>query len=112
MRSDLIYLAGPYSHQYPDVRQARYVAHCTAAANLMRGGARVFSPIAHGHAICDAGGLDEFSHEFWMRQCLPMLSMAERLVVLQLPGWLDSKGTAAEVDAAISQNIDVEFMEP
>lgn len=42
----MIYLASPYSHPAPAVRQERYEAACAATATLTREGHPVFSPIS------------------------------------------------------------------
>ncbi|MBN2475891.1 MAG: DUF1937 family protein, partial [Pirellulales bacterium] len=65
MRETLLYLAGPYTHPEPAVRQARFDAACRAAAELIRQGKTVFSPVAHGHAICCYGVPSDW--EFWQR---------------------------------------------
>ncbi len=51
----MIYLASPYSHDDPAVRQERFDAACRAAAELVRQGKTVFRPVAHSHAICRYG---------------------------------------------------------
>lgn len=97
----IVYLAGPYTHKDPDVRQRRYVEHTIAAAKLADlDRVAVFSPIAHGHALCVDGGLDRLEHDFWMRQCLPFLRLADAMVVLEIEGLSASKGTAAEIAEA------------
>ena len=104
----MIYLAGPYSHTDPDVRQQRFVEHCIAGAKLADLDRwPVFSPIAHGHALCDVGGLSRLDHEFWMRQCLPFLRNSDALVVLTIDGWRESKGTKAEAEEAEACGIPV-----
>ena len=42
-----IYLATPYSHKDPQVRQNRYEHACKVAGKLMEEGNLVFCPIAH-----------------------------------------------------------------
>ncbi|MBK9497327.1 MAG: DUF1937 family protein [Xanthomonadales bacterium] len=104
----MLYLAGPYSHPDPDVRQRRFVEHCIAAAKLADLDRwPIFSPIAHGHALCETGGLMRLDHEFWMRQCLPFLRNADALIVLSSEGWRHSKGTQAEIEEAEACGIPV-----
>jgi Domain of unknown function (DUF1937). len=47
----MIYLASPYSHPDPLVREARFDAACRAMADLVHAGQIVFSPIVHGHPL-------------------------------------------------------------
>lgn len=104
----MIYLAGPYTSPDPDVRQRRFVEHCIAGAKLADLDRwPVFSPIAHGHALCEQGGLVRLDHEFWMRQCLPFLRNSDALVVLTIDGWRESNGTQAEIAEAESCGIPV-----
>lgn len=102
------YLAAPYTDPQPCVSERRVQQACYTAAWLMGSGRVVFSPITHGHAI--APHLPEilsFDHDFWMKQCLPMLHVCEELIVLPLTGWDKSKGVAMEVRYAVGQGIPV-----
>jgi nucleoside 2-deoxyribosyltransferase len=108
----LIYLASPYSHPDPDVRQRRYVEACMAAAKLMEEGAAVFSPIAHGHSVAEHGGLPAMDHEFWMAQCLPWVERCDELVILTLDGWRESRGIQCEIAQASLVDIPVRLLEP
>ena len=107
----LTYVAGPYSHDDPDVRQARFLAHCTAAANLMKQGDCVYSPIAHSHPIAELTGLEPMDHDFWMRPCRAILPLCDRVVVLKLDGWSESRGTKAEIEDATLLGIEIEYVE-
>ncbi len=106
-----IYLASPYTFPTQALRERRFREVAQTAARLMREGKVVFSPIAHGHVIETVGGLTEQSHAFWMRQCVPMLRHASKLVVLKLEGWEKSMGVQLEVETARSAYIPVEYME-
>ena len=61
----MIYLASPYSHPDPAVRERRFRAACSAAAFLLQAGHAVFSPIAHGHVLAEHGLPTDWS--FWQR---------------------------------------------
>lgn len=105
-----IYLASPYSHPCPAVRVARFEVACRMAARLMDAGAVIFCPIAHSHAIAEVTGKKHMNHEFWMRQDLPLLEHASGLIVLQLDGWLDSKGVNEEIEFALKHQIPVKYI--
>jgi len=106
------YLASPYSHPDPVVRQQRFEAVCKVAAKLMLAGEVVFSPIAHSHSIETVGLKDVKNGAFWKEQDIPILRHAARLVVLMLPGWQESAGIAWEIETAQYLRIPVEFIEP
>lgn len=107
----LTYLASPYSHDDPAVRERRFQEVCRVAAQMMAAGEIVFCPIAHSHPIDVIGGSLPQTTEFWMGQDLPILRKCDRVKVLMLDGWQSSKGVAAEVKAAEAVGIPVEFIE-
>ena len=110
--SGYIYLASPYSHPDLAVRVARYDAACKASAQLMVAGAIVFCPIAHTHPISSWVPERVQTHEFWMAQDLPMLARASGLAVLQIDGWLESRGVNEEIEFAIKHSIPVKYIRP
>jgi nucleoside 2-deoxyribosyltransferase len=106
----MIYLASPYSHPEPLVREHRFLAVCRAAAALMRAGAVVYSPVAHSHPIARhglPGGWD-----FWERQDRPHLERCDAVVVLQLEGWVTSQGVLAELGLARQLGKPIWFLDP
>lgn len=107
-----IYLASPYSHPDPEVRERRFEAACRAAGRLMLKGKVVFSPVAHSHPI-ERIGLDRrYGQDFWLRQDIPFLRGAAELCVLKLPGWEQSIGVEAEIQYARLHRIPVTYLEP
>lgn len=109
----LIYLASPYSHPDAELRQARYEAACFAAARLMLKGHVVYSPIAHSHPISDHLPQETLmDHEFWMRQCLPIVKQCDELWVLEIEGSTESKGIRAEMKHALEYLIPIRFVKP
>jgi hypothetical protein len=105
----MIYLASPYSHPDPTIKEARFEAACRVAANLMRRGELVFSPIAHSHPIAVCGGIPG-SWECWQAFDEIMINACSELRVLMLPGWSDSVGVAAEVAIAERLGKPVKYM--
>ena len=95
----MIYLASPYSHDDPKVREARFQAVCRVAGRLMREGVHVFSPIAHTHPIALAGDLPK-GWDFWAEFDRQMVQACEELWILRLPGWEMSTGVQAEIKLA------------
>ena len=107
--SSFVYLASPYTHPDPAIRERRFVEVCRVASDLMAAGSAVFCPIAHSHPIDTIAPLPQTT-AFWMAQDLPILRCASRVVVLMLDGWRQSKGIAAEIAAAEAVGIPVEYM--
>ena len=107
--SELVYLASPYSHPNPNVREMRFIAACHAAADLMRQGYRVFSPIAHGHSIAVRSPLPE-TWDFWREQDFAVLRHCDRLFVLTLSNWIRSVGVRAEIEIMRELGKPVEYV--
>jgi hypothetical protein len=106
-----VYLASPYTHQDRAIRLLRHRAAVKKAAHLMLEGHTVFCPIAHSHDI--GLFLDKpVDHEFWMRQDIPLLANASKLLVLRLDGWSSSKGVYEEITYAEAHGIPVEYLDP
>lgn len=104
----MIYLASPYTHTDPAVQQQRFEEAARAAATILREGRLVFSPIVHGHPIASHG---EFpgNWEAWEAMALWHIKRCDKLVVLKLPGWSESRGIKAEVDIAARHHKPVEL---
>lgn len=98
----MIYLASPYSHDDPTVREQRYKTVCKAAGYIMAQGHAVFSPIAHTHGICLEMGGENFSFEFWEKYDKEMINLCDEFWICQMEDWEKSKGIKAELAYAMS----------
>ncbi len=91
-----IYLASPYTSSDPKVREMRYLAACCTAAEIMEKGNLVFSPIVHSHVLAKRYQLP-VHFDFWQNWCLSFLRYwATDFYILDMPGWRESRGIAAE----------------
>ena len=106
----LVYLASPYSHPERSVRAQRFEAVCRAAAKLMNGGVYLYSAISHSHPIAEAGSLP-LGWDFWGAYDRAILSCCNKVIVLRLDGWRESKGVQAEIAIAAEQGIPVEYID-
>jgi hypothetical protein len=96
--SGIIYLAAPYWHADPWVRQRRFDSVTIAAAQLVQQGKLVFSPLTHSHPI-DLVLRDrkvEIPNEYWVSYDEAFMEFCSEMVVLKLGGWRESKGVARE----------------
>jgi len=107
----LIYLASPYSHPDPLVREQRFKDACVKAGNLMRAGYIVISPIAHSHNIASLCQFDK-QWQFWSKQDLEILSRCDEMFVLRLDGWQKSEGIKAEIEFAYDMGIPIRYIDP
>jgi hypothetical protein len=106
----LVYLACPYSHASKWVMHERFMSVSRCAANLMRVGIHVFSPISHTHPIAQVGELP-LDWSFWEAYDRAVLQCCSKLIVLKLHGWEHSVGVKAEVKIAKELGLPVEYME-
>jgi nucleoside 2-deoxyribosyltransferase len=106
----LVYLASPYSSPSPEVRESRFHAACRAAAQLMAGGAFVFSPIAHTHPIALAGDLPK-GWDWWREYDRRMLAACDEVAVLCIDGWRESVGVQGEIAIAAETGKPVKYLE-
>ena len=105
----MIYLASPYSHTDPAVREARYHAACRATAALIRAGQVVFSPIVHGPPLV-AFGLPT-GWDFWEQTDRAFIERCDEVAVLMLDGWDQSVGVRAELEIARELGKPVRFLD-
>lgn len=107
----MLYVASPYSHPDPAVRQWRFDAACQVTAAFLRAGLCAVSPIVHSHPLA-THGLDALDHQLWMRVDRPLLDACTAVAVLMLPGWQASKGVAAEIDIAKTAGKPITYVDP
>ena len=106
-----IYLASPYSDpdNIPVVEEERFRAACRKAADIMKEGYIVFSPIAHGHPIAKHGELPK-DITYWRETDQSFIEWADEVWFLMIPGWTKSKGMALEVEIAMELGEPMKYM--
>lgn len=103
------YLACPYSDPDPKVKEMRLEIVTRVAFKLMRTGILVYSPLTHNVPIDRLGINGDWI--FWKKFDHTMLSRCDRLIVLKLPGWNNSKGVTAEISLAKEMGLPIEWMD-
>lgn len=106
---ELIYLACPYSHPEPKIKEKRFLDVNRVAATLMKDGYYVFSPISHTHPIA-AFGLPEH-WEFWKGYDEAMIKNCKAVLVVKMDGWETSTGVQAEIKIAKELGIPVGYLD-
>lgn len=107
----VVYVATPYTKYHAGIDKAAKVA-ARAAAALMKMGVKVFSPIAHSHAIATVGGIDPKDWSFWKPQNEAAIDAASALAVVQVRGWDESVGVAYEIKRFTDAGKKVVYLEP
>lgn len=105
----MIYLASPYSHPDPAVREQRFRAACRATVALLCAGEHVFSPIVHSHPLVAFAMPTAWA--FWERIDRAHLERCDEVMVLMLDGWAHSVGVREELRIARELGRPVRFLE-
>lgn len=103
-------MASPYSHDNAAVREERFREAVRHAAIYWQRGEVVFSPIAHSHPIALHGISGAW--EQWAEFDERIIRACSLVRVLQLAGWRESRGIAAELAIAEAAGIPVEYVAP
>lgn len=107
----IAYLATPYAHEKKSIMQLRYEWVTKVAGQLMKAGTIVYSPITHCHPIACNTDLPR-GWDFWEKYDLAFLGRSSHMFVLDLKGWEESKGLAAELDYCKVYRIPVVHLDP
>jgi len=110
MNKPLVYLAVPYSHPDPEIKEWRFAEVNKMTAKLMKQGIIVFSPISHCHSINKHNELPT-DWEFWKHFDEAYLSCSNKLLVYKLEGWETSIGVTGEIKIANKLGIPIEYIE-
>jgi hypothetical protein len=106
----VIYLAGPYTHDDPMMREIRYHYLVKAEAHLLRQGNAVISPINMCHELGKIYGFS-YGYEYWQSRDRSFLERCDELVVLKVDGWKESVGVTDEIFWAKQKEIPISFIE-
>lgn len=104
-----VYLASPYTHPDPLVREERYIRTAATLATLLRNRVWTYSPIVHCHELAKTWGLPHDA-KFWFDYDMAMLAKADSLSVLMLDGWHKSVGVKGEMAAAKALGLPITFI--
>lgn len=96
----LDYLASPYSHPDPAMRNGRVYLASVASALLVLKGHAVVSPIVLGADMVRHFPELGLSAQMWSRQNHALQAACNRVIVLCLNGWDKSEGIAGELRIA------------
>lgn len=105
------YVGTPYT-RFPGGRDEAARLAAFYAALLMKRGLKVFSPIAHSHAVARVGELDETDHDLWVVADEPFVFAASDLIVVMMEGWSESRGLQHEIKAFSNAGKPVRYIHP
>jgi hypothetical protein len=104
------YLASPYSHPDPLVREERYLQNVRAYRYLFETEHLIlYSPIIHFHPLAQLLELPK-GFQYWQLVNEVMLKPADSLILLQLPGWEESVGLMCERELAQKMDKPIRYL--
>lgn len=89
------YLASPYTHEDPFIREQRYLYALKVTADRLKRREWTYSPIVHCHEMAKLFGMP-VEHEFWLEYDRTMIRAAEKVLILRIDGWTSSTGLLSE----------------
>ena len=109
----MIYVASPYSHPDPVEMQERYeiVRDWIAKAQAHDMYKWYYSPIVHYHDMALKNTMPTDA-ESWWRVNEDALSRCDRLLILKMDGYQESKGIAKEFEYCSTWGIEVDYVDP
>lgn len=112
MTHRIVYLACPYSHLDMAVRLERFDASTHAAAELIRRGMFVYSPITMTHPVdlvlAEEGG--SMGSDYWCDFDEAFMDVCAEMIILTIPGWEQSRGIAREKEHFASRGKPVRYL--
>jgi hypothetical protein len=110
---NVIYLACPYTHSDPAVRQARFDVATAVAADFIRAGRIVYSPITMTHPIdMVLAGASTLGSDYWVAFDEAFMEMCSEMVVIRLDGWQKSSGIRREIAYFNDRKKPIRYMDP
>ncbi len=103
----LVYIASPYAHPSQKVREARLEAVRHVCGTMVNKGKIVMPPLVYLGELAYRG---VHPPQGWYAFDLQLLARCDELLVLQLPGWEDSRGVMVEIAGAQTKGMPVRLM--
>jgi hypothetical protein len=114
LKTNILYLAAPYTHDLPEIRLARFEAVTRAAAKLIETGRIVYSPLTMTHPIdlvlAHEGGT--LGSKYWVKFDEAFMEFCSDMIVLRLSGWKLSSGIAREMAFFKEKGRPISFIDP
>jgi hypothetical protein len=111
MKSNIEYLAIPYLHDDEAVMQFRADVSDIIFADLSNQGRYIYAPISSCHHIAQKYDLPR-DWKFWAGLDEEFVTICKTLLVITLPGWVESTGVTAEISIANREGIPIEYIDP
>ena len=105
-----VYLASPYTHVSKEVMHRRFEKTLRMTSYLIKKGYCIFSPIVYCHVMAGKYTIPT-NWEYWLNFNKIMLLKSNKLMVLTIRGWKQSRGVKKEIELARNNKIPIEYIE-
>jgi len=106
-----IYLASPYTHSSPEIRDYRYEMVLYVTAMLIKDGFIVYSPITYTHTLATRYNIQPDNSDWWVDFDQSFIeNWANVLIVLELLGYENSSGIKREITMAEKAGIPITYI--
>lgn len=109
LNGQFYYLATPYNHPDPQVRERRMEVHDRIDAELLSYGHFTLCPMEKHHKL-KYGNLPT-DYNYWRNFCRAMIRRCHGLIVICSEGWQTSVGVTDEIDQAFKLDMPVYYIE-
>lgn len=109
MIGEVVYLAMPYGHPDPDVRNDRMEVFYDIAARLIKMGVYVVSPLLHIET-CKRHDIPD-NWTYWQAYSEVLLTKCDMMVVITVDGWNTSTGVLGELAFCRQYSIPVTYVD-
>jgi hypothetical protein len=109
----LIYLSIPYTHLYRITMEQRVLYADFLAAEFLKMGVNVLSPITQSHRLVPYLGNEKkySSWDFWKEIDLDFIDRCDCMVVCRIKGWKKSIGVSAEIEYCKKENVPTFYLD-
>lgn len=104
------YLAAPYGHPDPAVREQRMRIFYQWDAKLSLDGHYLVSPLYKVETAKHGDVPDTWA--YWEQYCYELLARCDRMIVLTIDGWDTSKGVTGEIEYCRKHGIPITYIDP
>ncbi len=102
----MIYIASPYSHPDPAIMQHRFEEVERFTAWALKLGVVAISPIVYGHEMAKKHELPTDA-AWWAKFNRRLFNHCNLMYLLQIDGWIESRGVKMELEWAKEQSLPV-----
>lgn len=103
------YVAAPLKHENKSVEEARIRLANLYTTVLLEQGRIVYCPIVYSYCFKPLGLCLPIPETTWIAHSIYMMAAANDLLVLEIPGYKESIGVAAEIAYAELYSIPIEY---